>query len=126
MMAEYVDEISDPAHRAEQAAYIRQMENKDETPAGKEVVRPAAGFVIKTRKVSKRESDPTGAKVFVNIVQSNRANEPTPTKVEGGTTWALPHFLGPPRLERDKKDSTASTFDCEEAPCVFLFVQTRD
>ena len=31
MMAEYVDEISDPKHRAEQDAYIREMEAKGGT-----------------------------------------------------------------------------------------------
>jgi hypothetical protein len=35
MMAEYVDEISDPKHRAEQDAYIREMEAKGETPKDK-------------------------------------------------------------------------------------------
>ena len=41
MMAEYVDEISDPKHRAEQDAYIREMEAKGETPKDKRVIHPA-------------------------------------------------------------------------------------
>ena len=44
MMAEYVDEISDPKHRAEQDAYIREMEAKGETPKDKRVIHPSAGF----------------------------------------------------------------------------------
>ena len=32
MMSEYVDEISDPKHRAEQDAYIRQMEAEGDVP----------------------------------------------------------------------------------------------
>ena len=61
MMAEYVDEISDPKHRAEQDAYIREMEAKGETPKDKRVIHPAAGFVVKTKKED-------GAKLFINVV----------------------------------------------------------
>ena len=51
MMAEYVDEISDPKYREEQNQYIREMEAKGETPKGKALIHPDAAFVIKTRKI---------------------------------------------------------------------------
>ena len=54
MMAEYVDEISDPKHRAEQDAYIREMEAKGETPKDKRVIHPAAGFVSRRRRRTAR------------------------------------------------------------------------
>ncbi|KAH8067467.1 hypothetical protein JL721_7579 [Aureococcus anophagefferens] len=56
MMAEYVDEISDPKYREEQ--------------------------------------------------------NQSPRRRRGDGRLALPHLLGPPRMERDKKDATVSTFDC--------------
>ena len=110
MMAEYVDEISDPKYREEQNQYIREMEAKGETPKGKALIHPKAGFVVKTRKMGK--ADHTGAKVFINIVSSEKLQEPEATPCDGGSRWALPHLLGPPRMERDKKDATVSTFDC--------------
>jgi len=106
MMAEYVDEISDPKHRAEQDAYIREMEAKGETPKDKKVVHPNAGFVVKTKK----EKD--GSKLFLNIVSSVEVAQPTSTSVKGGDQWQLPHLLGPPRMERDKKDNSVGAFDC--------------
>ena len=105
MMAEYVDEISDPKHRAEQDAYIREMEAKGETPKDKRVIHPSAGFVVKTKKED-------GAKLFINVVSSVEVEQPTSTTVNGGSQWQLPHLLGPPRMERDKKDNSVGAFDC--------------
>ena len=111
MMAEYVDEISDPKYREEQNQYIREMEAKGETPKGKALIHPDAAFVIKTRKVDDGEG-PGGSKVFINVVTSPKIAEPSSAPCDGGSRWSLPHLLGPPRMERDKKDHTASTFDC--------------
>ncbi len=105
MMAEYVDEISDPKHRAEQDAYIREMEAKGETPKDKRVIHPSAGFVVKTKKED-------GAKLFINVVSSVEVEQPTSVSVGGGSQWQLPHLLGPPRMERDKKDNSVGAFDC--------------
>lgn len=110
MFAEYAEEISDPQYRAEQSEYIRQLEEKGELPPGKKALYPMAGFVVKTRKSMAIASE--GSKVFVNIVQSEKMGEPVATKTEGGQNWTLPHVLSPPRLERDKKGETATTFDC--------------
>jgi len=62
------------------------------TPQGKELIRPAAGFVVKTYKTSQPDntrntSKETGEKtppdatdkVFVNIVQSDKINAPIRT-----------------------------------------------
>ncbi|KAJ1444887.1 pre-RNA processing PIH1/Nop17-domain-containing protein [Pelagophyceae sp. CCMP2097] len=112
LLAEYVEDISDPKHREEQNRYIRELEAKGDVPAGKDPIHPTAGFVVKTRKVKGGADDPTGAKVFVNVVSHERIAEPSSAAVEGGATWSLPHVLGPPRMEQDKAGSTASTFDC--------------
>ena len=50
MMAEYVDEISDPKHRAEQDAYIREMEAKGGT------ISASRGFAAPSRH--RRASSP--------------------------------------------------------------------
>ena len=74
MMAEYVDEISDPKHRAEQDAYIREMEAKGETPKDKRVIHPSAGFVVKTKKEA-------GAKLFkAKCATCHTCNEGGPNK----------------------------------------------
>jgi hypothetical protein len=99
-------------------------------PAGKELVRPEACFVVKAHIHS---SDPPrgaqssgqsgggqsdsqsgggsgggnggeskGEKLFVNIVQSAKIGAPVGTQRDGGMQWSLPLCLGPRRLEADK------------------------
>ena len=88
------------------------MEAKGEVPKGKKVVRPTAGFVVKTKKLEEGSEIVGSDKVFINVVASTELAEPTSKQEAGGSRWSLPHLLGPPRMERDKKDATASTFDC--------------
>ena len=85
---------------------------KGEVPKGKKVVRPTAGFVVKTKKLEEGSEIVGSDKVFINVVASTELAEPTSKQEAGGSRWSLPHLLGPPRMERDKKDATASTFDC--------------
>ena len=46
LMAEYVTEISDPNFKAEQEAYITQLESQNEVPLGKALVRPSRYAII--------------------------------------------------------------------------------
>ena len=39
LFAEYTDELQDPANRAETEAYIKQLEEDNKVPEGKELVR---------------------------------------------------------------------------------------
>jgi hypothetical protein len=39
----------------EQEAYLAQLERENSVPAGKELVRPEAGFVLKVKKVENGE-----------------------------------------------------------------------
>ena len=55
LMAEYVSEISDPKHRAEQDQYIRQLEGQNELPPGKDIIRPEPGFVMKFKYLKKEK-----------------------------------------------------------------------
>ncbi|CAM9780506.1 unnamed protein product [Sphacelaria rigidula] len=49
MLRDYMTEMQDPKQRAEQEAYISQLETQQRVPEGREVVHPVPGFVIKTR-----------------------------------------------------------------------------
>ena len=117
ILADYMEEISDPKHRAEQEAYITQLEGDDKVPQGKELVRPDACFVVKTYVTTPGGeagggSSTKGEKIFVNIVQSDKIEKPTSRPAEGGRHWSLPLSLGPKRLEADKSGGAlVQTFD---------------
>lgn len=115
MFAEYMNEIQDPKYREETEAYISQLEGEDKVPEGKELIRPVACFVAKTYKVSSEYKSSNNSddkeKIFVNIVQSDRIAKPTSTKGAEGSHWQIPYSVGPLRMEKDKKESNAATFD---------------
>jgi len=126
----YIEEISDPKNRAEQEAYLRQLEEQNEVPDGKQVLRPEPGFVLKfkygkkvteslwkNRRSSKKQRKLN--KLFINVVYSKDIGKPT-SKREGrttdnagsGTYWSLPYSLGPLRMEYDAGKDLIATFDC--------------
>lgn len=115
ILADYMDEISDPKHRGETEAYISQLEKDDKVPAGKELVRPEACFVVKTTIVpAEPPADPAEKpeKVFINVVSSGKIAKPTSTPSVGGASWRLPMSLGPKRFEADKSGvALVPTFD---------------
>ena len=39
LFTEYLDEMQDPANRAENEAYIRQLETENKVPMGKELIK---------------------------------------------------------------------------------------
>lgn len=123
LLQEFLKARADPQGRAEQDAYLRQLEaeaaaagggggNRDgggsagsiggvSIPEGKALVWPRAeGFVAKARRV--RVTRPTGEeeeqKVFLCVVVSERL---PPPEVRG-RVWHCPNALGPPRAEADK------------------------
>lgn len=67
-------------------------------PPGKQLVRPAAVFAIKTRKQC--EGGEQGDKVFVNVVQSACVAKPTSVACGEGSTWSVPYSVGPPHMVR--------------------------
>ncbi|KDO23424.1 hypothetical protein SPRG_11517 [Saprolegnia parasitica CBS 223.65] len=109
LLNEYMLEISDPTHRAEQEAYLRQLENDNKVPTDKQLVLPTPGFVLKTKLQAR--------KVFVNICSSDKIQPPSSTKVApspqvaAGTSWNLPYCVGPQRMEHDKGGQAVMTFD---------------
>ena len=129
LFADYMTELSDPKNRAEQDLYLRQLEEQNEVPHGKLVLRPEPGFVLKFKfnrkeaanrsgngRSSKKKNKPT--KLFINVVYSNKIRKPTstemkdPTNNASGTYWTLPYSLGPLRMEKDANKVLVPTFDC--------------
>ena len=111
MFSEYVDELQNPANRAENEAYITQLEGEKKVPEGKELIRPKASFVAKTFKLDK-DGKKTDEKIFINIVTSDIIAIPSKEKSKDGETWSLPYTLGPPHMEHDKNNSNVACFDC--------------
>jgi len=110
LLSDYVSEISNPEFKEEQEKYIAQLEAKNELPAGKALVRPSSGFVVKCMHKKKREEQDSNAKLFLNIVHSEQVDEPS---VSNGSNWSVPFVIGPLRMEHDKgKKNLVATFDC--------------
>ena len=126
LMVEYVKEISDPKHRAEQEAYLKHLEEQNEIPEGKRIIRPLPAFVLKfkyTEKAdqpsSKRKHSKKKKKLFVNVVYSDSIEKPISRKSKAnelngasGTHWSLPYLMGPLRMEHDTTKNQVSTLDC--------------
>lgn len=117
LFSEYVDELSDPKNRQETEAYISQLEGEQKVPEGKELIRPEPAFVVKSYKTVKSSGSDTGKgrekeKLFLNIVQSLKIDEPSKSVTSKGTCWSVPYSVGPPHMEKDKSGSNSPCFDC--------------
>lgn len=107
LLQEYLAARADPKARAEQDAYLRQLEREGAGAGdGKALVWPeAVGFVAKARRRRQRrgqggqDGEEEEEKLFVNVVASERL--PPPEVVDGGQEWNVPTALGPPRVEKD-------------------------
>ena len=87
-------------------AYIKQLEDQNELPAGKALIRPTAGFVV---KCFLKTPDESKRKLFLNVVYSDEIDKPTSSDLN---SWSVPFALGPLRMEADKGKVLAPTFDC--------------
>ena len=119
LLSEYVSDISNPKFKEEQEAYLAQLEAQNELPAGKMLIRPSSGFVIKCMQKKKKkrgeeEEDDEGSpsKLFLNIVHSEEIDEPK-SNIEGSNCWSVPYAISPLRMEHDKSgNNLVATFDC--------------
>lgn len=111
LLSDYMKEISDPQHKAENEMYLRQLEEQNEVPEGKELLRPSIGYALKFQ-FREKKSNQKEKKLFCNIVQSEKVSRPSFTKVEKGKQWSLPYILSPLRMEYDSNNSSVPTFDC--------------
>ena len=156
IFAEYVSEISDPNHRAEQDEYIRQLEVQNEVPEGKNIIRPKPAFAIKfkmmkkfntpssksnmenpTRKQTINNSmEKTPTKLFANVVYSDEIKKPDfnsksqatlqKNQSKRGKEWTVPYSIGPMRMEADKRKKNIPTFDCCFHPHALLLARKNN
>ena len=114
LLKEYMDDISDPKYREEQEKYLRQLEEKNEIPEGKNLLKPKAGFCAKTKRVDAKDTGGP-SKVFINVCHAKEVEKATSEEVtrdgKRGVSWSIPFSLGPMRQEKDKKGNPAMTFD---------------
>jgi len=144
LMAEYVADISDPKHRAEQDSYLRHLELENDIPLGKQVIWPSPGFVIKMKKVrsteekeimlNKNKIDKCKSKIFINIVYSDKIEKPTAESEsivnerskKRARKWSLPYYLGPLRFEEDHNKVLVQTSDCCFHPNALIYASNSD
>eukprot|EP01017_Pseudomicrothorax_dubius_P049632 TRINITY_DN9254_c0_g1_i4.p1 TRINITY_DN9254_c0_g1~~TRINITY_DN9254_c0_g1_i4.p1 ORF type:complete len:141 (-),score=38.76 TRINITY_DN9254_c0_g1_i4:607-1029(-) len=104
MLADYMDEISDPKNKEEYNLYLEQLENQQELPKGMRLVRPKAGFCIKTMVAAEGKQN-FETKLFINICSTEEAEEPRSVEVKrngvSGTNWSVPYILGQLRYDQD-------------------------
>ena len=79
MMADYVDEISDPKHRPELDQYLHELKERGELPPGTELIEPMAGFCLKSsarKMVSDIQKKFFDQKTFINICWHETIDKP--------------------------------------------------
>ncbi|GFH60281.1 hypothetical protein CTEN210_16757 [Chaetoceros tenuissimus] len=109
LLSDYVKEISDPKAKEENELYLKQLEEQNEVPEGKELLRPTIGYALKFNFI---RASSASLPLFCNIVQSEKVSRPSFTKVEKGKQWSLPYILSPLRMEYGSNNSSVPTFDC--------------
>ena len=87
-----------------------QAKNKSARPEAEEV-NPEPGFVSKTRSLTNG-----GAKVFINVCQSEHVDKPGQVEMPEGATaeevqMRIPLSLGQPREDLDKNGSVCTVYD---------------
>tara|TARA_B110000285_G_C15120381_1_gene616755 strand:+ start:348 stop:791 length:444 start_codon:yes stop_codon:yes gene_type:complete len=119
MLGDYVNEISDPKHKPEMAEYLRQMERQGDLPAGTKLIRPRAGYCIKTtikKMVSEKSKTFFDQKLFINVCFHESIEKPTQEhhkRPDGssGVNWSLPYRVSKLRHDQDNKKDLVSTYD---------------
>ncbi|RZC41910.1 kintoun [Asbolus verrucosus] len=106
LLADYVEEIQNPANKKLYEQEITQLEK--ERGVDVTFINPQPGYVIKT-------SVDGSKKCFINVCVNEHINKPTssPTCREGakGLQWSLPHSLTPPREDIDNKGIRCQVYD---------------
>lgn len=120
LFADYAKEVSDPKNRAENEAYLRQLEEEGRAEEfygkGSQLIVPEPGFVIKTSNVTSKE------KFFINVCTNTKVGPATSTKTQGGENWNIPFSLGAVHPEIDKKNKARreGTTSVMRTKCCFM------
>ncbi|KAJ1629273.1 pre-RNA processing PIH1/Nop17-domain-containing protein [Pavlovales sp. CCMP2436] len=127
LLAEYNDEISDPANREETEVYLQQVEREaregrdpsvpgvpsSAPPPGQHLIKPEPGFVVKTWLKEGTQ------KVMLNVVQHADLAPATSTRVHGRESWHLPYIMSPAlKVEKDKAGADVHVYDACFSPNV--------
>lgn len=118
IMSEYMNDISDPKNKEEMEQYLAQCEENGELPPNTKLIRPTAGFCLKTtssKLVNRKEKKYFEQKTFINIT-SHEVMDP-PKKVERinngkkGYSFELPYRVSKGRPDQDTKGDMCTTYD---------------
>jgi len=114
-LLKYLEDLQS-SNPAEYEMLVSQLQAKnggsaDGAPKGGEKVVPEPGFVAKTRSFTRQ-----GAKVFINVCQSEHVDppgevEPAPGSSGDELPLRIPLALGPPREDLDKDGSVCTVYD---------------
>lgn len=119
IMGEYMNDISDPTKKHELEEYLKQCEENGELPPNTKLIRPTAGFCIKTtcsKVINRKEKKFFEQKTFINIT-SHEIMEPlkkverTNNKGKKGMSFDLPYRVSKARLDQDNKGEICTTYD---------------
>ena len=115
-MLEYLENLQ-ATNPAEYELLVKEMQQKAADKKGKggaaasqgEMVTPTPGFVAKTRSATNG-----GAKVFINVCQSEHVDKPAPVEASQESEeiqMRIPMSLGPPREDLDKGGDVCRVYD---------------
>lgn len=119
LMGDYVDEISDPKHKPEMKAYLRQMEAQGDLPPGTELIQPRVGFCMKTtckKMVSERNKTFFDQKCFINVCFHEKIEKAVRTPItredgSNGFDWRLPYRVSQLQHQQDGQGELVSQYD---------------
>ena len=117
-MAEYMDDISDPKKKGELEEYLKQCEENGELPPNTKLIRPDAGFCLKTscsKLINRKERKFFEQKTFINITSHDFMEKPrrVERKRNGKTGYSfdLPYRVSRGRLDQDTQGVVCTTYD---------------
>ena len=104
LLSDYMLEVSDPNNKAEQDAYLRQLESEGELPKGMKLIQPKEFFCF-TSKIAAEEDKKYLQKIYINVCTHPDADKARPGDIKDGKSpWHVPYFLGKQRYDQDKTE----------------------
>jgi len=118
IMGEYLDDISNPKNKAELEEYLQQCEENGELPPNTKLIKPTAGFCLKTtsnKLINRKEKKYFEQKTFINLTSHDIMDPPKKIeKMQNGSrgyTFELPYRVSKGRPDQDTKGEICTTYD---------------
>ncbi|KAL4506552.1 hypothetical protein ABPG72_000123 [Tetrahymena utriculariae] len=125
MLNDYMIEISDPKNKDEYDEYLKQLQKEGDLPKELKLVKPQAGFCMKTTITSKRDKNQS-QKLFINCCHTPIVQIPSFDVVERdgkqGQNWKLPYSAGKMRYDQTKDKEVCTTIDVAFHPYTFQLI----